>query len=141
MRIEERDEQPYRGTSRTGSDATAGLEGRLVEVAEWLEVRGVEPAGRPFFRYHARPEGLEVEVGIPVPRGSAIPASDEDVTAGMLPAGRYVVATVDGDPLATADLLAWAREQNLVLDGDGSTWTSRILGGDGFELSIRLRDR
>ncbi|GAA1034911.1 hypothetical protein GCM10009557_41000 [Virgisporangium ochraceum] len=135
MRIEERDEQPYRSVSRFGPDAASKLGELLPPVFEWLEVRGVDPAGTPFFRYHVRDE-LEVEAGVPVPRGSAIPASDEDVTAGMLPAGRYAVTTVDGDPRATDGLLAWAREQNLEVEGD--TWISRPVGENGFELSVRV---
>jgi hypothetical protein len=135
MRIEERDEQPYRSVSRFGPDATSNVGEMLPTVFEWLEVRGVEPAGAPFFRYHVLGE-IEVEAGVPVPRGSAIPASDEDVTAGMLPAGRYVVTTVEGDPQATAGLLAWAGEQNLEVEGD--TWTSRPVGENGFELAVRV---
>ena len=137
MRIEERDGQPYRSVSRFGPDAAAGLDDLFPRVFEWLEVRGVEPAGAPFLRFH----GLdgEVEAGVPVPRASAIPASDEDVNSGTLPAGRYVVAERTGDPTdvaqATADVLAWARERGLEVD---TAWVSRSLGENGFELSVRV---
>lgn len=143
MRIEERDEQPYRSVSRFGPDATVNLDELLPPVYEWLEVRGVEPTGAPFFRYHALDDGreLEVEAGVPVPRGSAIPASDEDVTAGMLPAGRYVVSVISGGPeklvLGTAELLGWAKEHHVEVD---KTWISRLLGGNELELSVRVTD-
>jgi len=148
MRIEERHEQPYRAVSRIGAEATEDLADRLSEVAEWIEVRGVEATGTPFFRYHALTANggreLEVEVAIPVERGSAVPASDEDVTAGMLPAGRYAVHDIEGDPdqlvQGTSALLAWAGEQNLRLDDDGDTWMSRPLEGGRVELSVRVRD-
>ena len=53
------------------------LSGRLAEL-------GVAPAGAPFIRYLRMGEQFELELGIPVPAGSA--AAD-----GRLPAGRAAV--------------------------------------------------
>jgi hypothetical protein len=62
------------------------------------------------------------------------PASDDEVTAGVLPAGRY--ATVDhvGHPDqlvgATADLLAWAEKEGVRWDmapsERGDRWGARL---------------
>ena len=101
MRIVERTEQPYRGITRHVTMTTFHeIADRIPELFGWLGVRGVEPTDAPFFRYHVvdMDGELEVEVGVPVPPNSAIPASDEDVTAGTLPAGRYVVTTHVGHP-------------------------------------------
>jgi effector-binding domain-containing protein len=133
MRIEERAEQPYRGITRHITMTTFNeIADRFPDVFGWLEVRGVEPAGAPFFRYHAidMESALEVEAGVPVPPNSAVPASDEDVTAGALPAGRYVVTEYTGHPeglvQVTADLLAWAAQQNLEFDEQDGRWAGRV---------------
>lgn len=133
MRIEERAEQPYRGITRHITMSTFNeVADRFPDIFGWLAVRGVEPAGAPFFRYHMidMERTLEVEACVPVPPNSAIPASDEDVTAGVLPAGRYVVTEYTGHPdglvRVTADLLAWAREQNLEFDEHDDRWAGRL---------------
>jgi effector-binding domain-containing protein len=133
MRIVERAEQPYRGITRHITMTTFNeIIDRHPEVFGWLEVRGVEPVGAPFFRYHVvdMDGRLEVEAGVPVPPGSAVPASDEDVTAGVLPAGRYVVTTHVGHPdqlvETTRALLEWAEEHGEEFDHDGDRWVSRL---------------
>ena len=135
--IETRDVQPYVGITRFVTMQT------MMEVVEqhrkvfgWLAARGVEPAGAPFFRYHTidMARELEVEAGVPVPHGSAIPASDEDVKAGVLPAGRYATVGHVGHPdelvQATADLLAWAQDKGLRWDSEpserGERWGARL---------------
>lgn len=133
MRIVERAEQPYRGVTRNVTMTT------MAEVADcfpivfgWLAERGVEWVDAPFFRYHVvQMDGiLEVEVGVPVPPNSAIPASDEDVKAGAVPAGRYVVTTHVGHPDqlidVTAELLRWAADRGENLDHDGDRWAARL---------------
>jgi DNA gyrase inhibitor GyrI len=132
-----RADQPYVGiTRRITMDTFADVADRFPEIFEWLGVRGVEPAGAPFFRFHVidMERELEVEAGVPVPPGSAVPASDEDVTAGVLPAGRYVTVTNVGHPdelvQVTADLLAWAGKQDLRWDradsNRGEKWGCRL---------------
>jgi effector-binding domain-containing protein len=132
-----RAEQPYVGVTRFVTMQTMNeVVAQFPVVFGWVEARGVEPVGAPFFRYHTidMERELEVEVGVPVPHGSAVPASDDEVTAGVLPAGRY--ATVDhvGHPDqlvgATADLLAWAAKEGLRWDmtpsEHGDKWGARL---------------
>lgn len=133
MRIEERAEEPYRGITRHITMSTFNeVADRIPEIFGWLADRGVEPAGSPFLRYHAidMENELEVEAGVPVPPNSAIPASDEDVTAGALPAGRYVVTEYTGHPeglmQVTADLLAWAGQRGLEFDAHEDRWAGRV---------------
>jgi effector-binding domain-containing protein len=133
MRIVERAAQPYRGITRHVTMATLSeVADRVPDVFGWLAERGVERVDAPFFRYHVvdMSGDLEVEVGIPVPPNSAIPASDEDVKAGTLPAGRYVVTTHVGHPDhlvgVTADLLTWAEEQGEQFDRHGDRWAGRL---------------
>lgn len=133
MRIEERAEQPYRGITRHITMSTFNeVADRIPEIFGWLADRGVEPAGSPFLRYHAidMENELEVEAGVPVPPNSAIPASDEDVTAGALPAGRYVVTEYTGHPeglmQVTADLLAWAGQRGIEFDEHEDRWAGRV---------------
>jgi effector-binding domain-containing protein len=132
-----RADQSYRGiTRRITMDTFPEIADRFPEVFEWMRLRGVPPAGAPFFRYHVIDmyRELEVEAGVPVPPGSAVPASDEDVTAGVLPAGRYVAVTHVGHPSelmqATADLLARAAKQDLRWDradsDRGDAWGCRL---------------
>jgi effector-binding domain-containing protein len=133
MRIVERAAQPYRGITRHVTMTTINeIADRIPDVLGWLTERGVETTDAPFFRYHVvdMDGELEVEAGVPVPPNSAIPASDEDVTAGTLPAGRYVVATHVGHPgqlmNLTKELLEWANEHGEELDHDGPKWASRL---------------
>jgi len=90
--ITERAEQPYVAIRAKVSMAQpAGLADRFGEVFGWLAARGVAPAGAPFFRYHAidMDRELDVDAGVPVPMALD---GDGQVTAGMLPAGRYATA-------------------------------------------------
>jgi len=135
--IETRTEQPYIGITRF---VTMGAFGPVIEahprVFGWLAARGVEPAGAPFFRYYTidMDGELEIEAGVPVPHHSAIPASDEEVKAGWLPAGRYATVEHVGHPdtlvQATADLLAWAEKQGLRWDAEpgerDEKWGARL---------------
>jgi DNA gyrase inhibitor GyrI len=132
-----RAEQRYVGINRFVTMQTlAEVADTIPVILGWLAARGVEPAGAPFFRYHAidMERELEVEAGVPVPPGSAIPASDDEVTGGVLPAGRYVTVTHVGPPdelvHATADLLNWADKQGLRFDREpgerGERWGARL---------------
>ncbi len=135
--IETRAEQPYVGITRFVTMETMNqIADQFPTVFEWLAARGVEMAGTPFFRYYTidMERELEVEIGVPVPRGSAIPASGDEVTAGVIPAGRYATVTHVGHPdelvTATADLLAWADKQGLRWDAQpgerGEKWGGRF---------------
>ncbi len=118
--ITQRSAQDYAGISAWVTMTTIGsVADRIPEIFGWLAVRGIAPAGAPFFRYHVvdMERQLQVEAGVPV----ASPAEgDGDVRAGTLPAGRFVVMTHTGAPdtlpAATAELLAWADARGLAFD-------------------------
>ncbi|TCO61007.1 GyrI-like domain-containing protein [Actinocrispum wychmicini] len=132
--IVERVEQPYvsvRGmvTMRTFPE----IADRLPEVFGWLAERGVAPVDAPFFKYNLidMDSRLEVEAGVPV---DAVLSGDDTVTAGVLPAGRYVTVTHVGHPDelidVTAQLLVWAAAQGLSWDmtatDGGERWGCRL---------------
>lgn len=132
--IVERAEQPYVAIRASVTmQQLAGLGARVGEVFGWLAARDLAPAGPPFFRYNVidMDRQLEVEAGVPV--ASAV-AGDDQVVAGVLPAGRYVTALHAGHPDdligAVAGLLDWAASQGLRWDmhdtADGERWGSRL---------------
>jgi effector-binding domain-containing protein len=132
--IVERDEQPYVAVSgQVTMQTIAAIADRLPEVFGWLDARGLEPAGAPFFRYNLidMDRRLEVEAGVPV---AAAAAGDGEVLAGVLPAGRYASVTHIGHPDglvgATAALLEWAERQGLRWDvtptPEGERWGCRL---------------
>jgi effector-binding domain-containing protein len=132
--IETRGEQPYAAVrARVPMTGIGGLGSRLGEVFGWLGARGIAPAGPPFFRYNVidMARELEMEAGVPI---AAVVSGDEQVIAGLLPAGRYAVATHVGHPSellgATQALLDWAASQDLEWDvttaADGEHWGCRL---------------
>jgi effector-binding domain-containing protein len=74
---------------------------------------------------------LEMETGVPI--ATAVDG-DDDVVAGVLPAGRYATVTHTGHPSelvgVTGALLDWAAEQGLTWDmspsEDGERWGARL---------------
>lgn len=109
------------------------------EVFRWLGVRGVTPAGPPFWKYNLidMQRGLEIEAGVTV----AEPVSgDERVLGGVLPGGRYVTMRHVGHPstltAATASLLEWTAGRGLVWDKVATTQGERW----GARLEIYLTD-
>lgn len=131
VEIQQRDAQPY-----VGIRVQVPMDGISVAVDQafpalfgWLGQRGIAPAGAPFIRYHVidMTSELDIEMGVPV---AAPIAGDDTVTAGALPAGRYVVLRhvghYDGLIDSNAELQRWAREQGVTL---ASTETPR---GDAF---------
>jgi len=134
-RVVERAEQPYVAIGGVITMQTFDLiADRLPEVFRWLDARGIEPAGAPFFRFNVidMERELEVEAGVPV---TVRAAADGDVLAGGLPAGRYVTATHIGHPdglvSVTAEVLDWAAKRGLEWDASepasGTRWGCRLL--------------
>ena len=131
---EQRPAQPYLGIRMTVTMATIPqLADRFPELFGWLAAHGVEPAGPPFFRYHVidMEHELDMEAGVPV----ATPVEgDAVVSAGELPAGRYLTASYTGHPRelvsVTRDFLFWARDHGLTFDRwdtpAGDAWRSRL---------------
>ena len=133
--IAERTEQPYVAIRALVTMQTLGqvVPGLHPEVRRWLSSQGLQPAGRPFFRYNVidMDRQLEVEAGFPV----AAPVSGEDqVLAAVLPAGRYATLWHTGHPDglvgASETLLDWAAQQGLAWDvtstPDGQKWGCRL---------------
>jgi RNA polymerase sigma-70 factor (ECF subfamily) len=133
--IAERTEQPYVAIRALVTMQTLGqvVPGLHPEVRRWLRSQGLQPAGRPFFRYNVidMDRQLEVEAGFPV----AAPVSGEDqVLAAVLPAGRYATLWHTGHPDglvgASETLLDWAAQQGLAWDvtstPDGQKWGCRL---------------
>jgi effector-binding domain-containing protein len=132
--IIERSEQPYVAIrAEVTMQQLAGLGERLGEVFGWIAAHDLAPAGPPFFRYNVidMDRQLEVEAGVPV---AAAATGDDQVAAGVLPAGRYVTAIHAGHPDgligAVAGLLDWAAGQDLQWDmqqtADGERWGCRL---------------
>ena len=133
--IAERTEQPYVAIRALVTMQMLGqvVPGLHPEVRRWLRSQGLQPAGRPFFRYNVidMDRQLEVEAGFPV----AAPVSGEDqVLAAVLPAGRYATLWHTGHPDglvgASETLLDWAAQQGLAWDvtstPDGQKWGCRL---------------
>jgi effector-binding domain-containing protein len=117
-------------TMQTLGTVLPPLHGR---VFEWLGQQRTEPAGPAFWKYNVidMDRSLEVEVGVPV---AAEVGGDEQVLAGILPAGRYASLRYTGHPDglvgATGFLLEWARQRHLTWDlshgPDGEHWGARL---------------
>jgi effector-binding domain-containing protein len=134
-RIEQRPDQPYVAISALVTMQTVGtvLPGLMPEVFGWLGKRGGTPAGAPFWKYNLidMERQLEVEVGVPV--GEPM-AGDDQVLAGVLPAGKYATLRHVGHPAglldATRALLDWAAQQGLSWDvtetAAGERWGARL---------------
>jgi effector-binding domain-containing protein len=129
-----RSEQPYvalRGfvTMQTFS----AIADRLPGLFGWLQARGIEPTGAPFFKYDVidMERQLEVEAGVPV---AAVVDGDGEVFSGVLPAGRYATVTHVGHPDRLIDvaaaMLEWAARQGLEWDmsetDGGQRWGCRL---------------
>lgn len=132
--IETRAEQPYVAVrAKVTMGEIAAFARRFGEVFGWLDSHGLAPAGPPFFKYNVidMARELEMEAGVPV---AAATDGDDQMVAGVLPAGRYATLTHVGHPselmAATKALLDWAAEQGLTWDvtpsEDGDRWACRL---------------
>lgn len=160
-RTERRREQSHAGIRlRVTMDDLEDVIPVLVdEVAAWLAVRGIGPAGVPLVRYHVidMARELDITVGLPV---SAATRSDGRVLVDTLPAGRYaaLVFTGAGNGIrGNATLIGWIADRGLRMDvhddGRGEAFGGRVehlLDGPEddpdpttrrTEVAIRLADR
>jgi effector-binding domain-containing protein len=126
------------------------------QVFDWLAAHGIDSAGPPFWRYVVVDMEAELELETGVAVASHI-EGDDQVRAGVLPAGRYATVLHTGHPAtlesATRELLEWAAERDLEWDANGSRWGCRLEEylSDPAEvpdmdqwqtrLAFRLRDR
>jgi effector-binding domain-containing protein len=125
-----REEQPYvalRG--KVAMDGIAAFAERMEEVTSWMAARNVLPVDEPFFKYDEvdMDAGLVLEIGYPTDDRHS---GEGEIVAGVLPAGRYVSMTHHGHPAqlaeATGELLAWAKQQELEFDVNGTSWRCRL---------------
>ena len=132
--IETRAEQPYVAVrAKVTMGEIAAFARRFGEVFGWLDSHGLAPAGPPFFKYNVIDMARELEMEAGVPIATAIGGNDQMV-AGVLPAGRYATLTHVGHPselmAATKALLDWAAEQGLTWDvtpgAEGDLWACRL---------------
>lgn len=132
--ITERGEQPYVAIrAQVGMHELEGFARRLGDVFGWLAARDLAPAGPPFFRFNVidMERQLQMEAGVPV---QAAIDGDDQVIAGVIPAGRYATVTYIGHPenlvTATGQLLDWAAQRGLQWDmtvgDDGEHWGARL---------------
>ncbi len=129
--IETRMDQPYAAIpvkvrmDELGS-VVPPLTGRVIG---WLAARSITPVGPPFWRYVVVDMDAELELETGVAIASPI-EGNEEIRAGVLPAGRYATVVHTGHPdtlvTATGDLLEWAVERGLEWDADGRTWGCRL---------------
>jgi effector-binding domain-containing protein len=140
LRLEDRSQQHYAAIRIKAPIPYGDLLPPLYgEVVQWLANKGLAPSGAPMVRYLTTDMSreLDIEVGWLI---AAAVASDERVTVGLVPAGKYVVGMYTGPynglVEATAALLDWG-EQNHV------TWKKSTHGGIEWwntRLEIYLTD-
>ena len=134
FRVQERAAQPYAYVSdeNVSMGNFAVIADRFGEVFGWLGERGIDPIGPVFFNYKVinMPGPMHIEAGVPI---ASEVDGDEAVSAGVLPAGRYVTVRHIGHPdglmEATRELLEWAEGQGLEFDQwdspGGHNWACR----------------
>ena len=134
-KVVERASQRYAAIKAFVTMETLGavLPGLHPEVRMWLDRAGAQRAGDPFFKYNVidMARELEMEAGVPI---ATVTDGDDQIVAGVLPAGRYATLTHVGHPselmAATKALLDWAAEQGLTWDvtpsEDGDRWACRL---------------
>ena len=109
------------------------LPGLHPRVFGWLGEHGLHPAGPPFWKYNLIDMDRELEVEVAEPVAEAV-TGDDQVVAGVIPAGRYATLRYTGHPAgladATASLLHWADGQHLAWDVEkgpaGEEWAARL---------------
>jgi hypothetical protein len=137
--ILERAAQPYVAVRRAVTMETIDrIADQVPVVLGRLAERGVAPSGPPFLRYLLidMERELVVEAGVPVAEAAVAETAvaDDELDAGVLPGGRYVVASVLGHPdelvAVTGELLAWAQDRGLEWDVEsgpqGERWGCRL---------------
>lgn len=130
--IQERDEQSYvsirtRATLREWSRVNA----RVAQVFGWLDERGMDRAGPPFYRYWIIGDDdneFDLEVGVPV---NTVPETEEPFRVGTIPEGSYVRMVHRGHPdrleRAHEEIRRWADHEGVRLkreiDGGEEVWS------------------
>jgi effector-binding domain-containing protein len=135
-KLVERAEQPYVGlrVQVPMKNFKTVIPESFDSVFDWLEEKGIPPAGAPFVRYHVinMEADMDIEMGVPVAQPVA---AEGGLTAGVLPAGRYASLVFTGLKNAIAGnaaLLDWGAKQGFRWD----TYDSEQ--GDGFTARVEF---
>ncbi len=139
-KLENRHEQHYVAirTQVTMQALDTAIQQLRREVLAWIAHQGIAPAGVPFLRNHVidMEALLDIEVGIPV---ASVSVADDQVKAGVLPAGWYASLVYTGWQSgieANAALLDWGAKQSLVWDA----WETEKGRAFGARLMSLLTD-
>jgi effector-binding domain-containing protein len=117
-KFEIRNEQPYVAIRVTGTEAEmSDLTSKAgKELTAWLAGKGILPTGPLFYRYIIveKPTKMTVDVGVPLE--SKI-AGEGRVSVGVIPAGKYLVATHTGPReellAANHELTVWGMKNDV----------------------------
>ena len=128
-------EQPYVSIPLEVTLKEWGRANALVEeIFAWLEDKGVQPSGAPFYRYFVigdTDKNFKLEVGVPI---TSPMFGDERVITGTIPAGKYATLVHYGHPDHISNsftvLEEWAKEHEVEWDnqmeGDKEVWGGRF---------------
>jgi hypothetical protein len=137
--VAERAAQPYMAIRTLVTMQTIGevLPGLHPQVRRWLRAHGLQPAGQPFFKFSLidMDRKLEVEDGFPI---AATMTGDDQVLAGVRPAGRYATLRYIGHPDGLVDATAFLREsagregltRDMANTPDGERWAASLEIGE-----------
>ncbi|MGK7376242.1 GyrI-like domain-containing protein [Planococcus sp. 1R117A] len=133
--VELRMEQPYVGipiqaTLKDWAKTTV----LLPEIYDWLNAKGIEPTGEPFYRYWCIGNDdteYSLEVGVPIER---MASGDDRVIASFIPGGSYATAVHHGHPdqleHSLKALEEWTAREELEIDKrweeDEVIWNGRF---------------
>jgi effector-binding domain-containing protein len=136
-KIIERGAQPYAAIgARVPMEQIASVADALPgELFGWLDARGTVPTGAPFFKYNVIDMGGQIDLEWGVPVASPV-KGDSRVLSDTLPVGRYASAVHTGPYVglrdATAALLKWVKENDLVVDAVNTP------NGDKFRCRLEI---
>lgn len=91
------------------------------EVSDWMSQKGIERAGPALIRYLTTDMSRELDIDVGFTTDRAV-KGDERITAGVLPAGKYVTLLYTGSYKgkgilkATVALLEWAKANKVKWD-------------------------
>ena len=141
-RVERRPAQPYLGIRARVTDETelrGAVDRGFPELFAWLRENDIEATGPPFIRFielDSEGDPREIELALPVAtavsspgriRGSALPAGRY---ATLLHVGPYASSDVPDLAAARTQLLGWAEQQGIELEG------AAINGGTEFRACV-----
>jgi effector-binding domain-containing protein len=96
----------------------------FAELFEWVNQKGLQPNGAPFFRYWVigdENKKFKLEVGIPIVNATF---GDERVIAGTTPEGKYVIIDHKGHPDRIHETFNLLEEWS---ENRGLTWDKKVV--------------